>query len=331
VKVLVTGATGFAGAVLMPELIGRYGAAAVEVFVLPGDTIPATWRDAGVRTFEGDIADAAAVKAAVAGHSHVVHTAGLISYWRGDAEKLKAVNEDGVRNVVEASLAAGVERLVHISSVGAIGFHADGTPADESTPFNWPPDILYMASKRRGQDIVEEAIRERGLRAVILNPASIMGPGDHDPATPHNELYGMICGRTQIGSFAGGLAIVDVRDLAAIIIKALEGLGRAGESYLVVGANLAYPEVVRRISRACGRKAYPFRVPAPLLAAAGRILETVSRRSGRRPLLTAAYGRLSGWTAYYDNAKSRRDFGHAYIDADKTIADGWVYHRDTFL
>ncbi len=330
-KILVTGATGFVGAVLMPELVRRYGAGAVDAFVLPGDTVPASWREAGVRLFPGDIADPAAVTAAVRGHDRVVHMAGLISYWKGDEARLKAVNEDGVRAVVEACLAAGVERLVHISSVGAVGFHEDGTPADETAPFNWPPDILYMASKRRGQDIVERAVREHGLRAVILNPASIMGPGDHNPETPHNRLYKMICGGPQIGSFAGGLAIVDVRDLAAVILKAVEGRGRDGESYLVVGANLPYPEVVRRIGRACGRRAYPFKVPGPLFTAAGVLLELAARFTGKRPLITAAYGRLSGWTAYYDNAKSRREFGQAYIDADKTIADGWAHYRDNFL
>lgn len=328
-KILVSGATGFVGSVLMPGLVRRYGAEAVGAFVLPGEALPSTWREAGVRTFAGDIADAAAVAAAVRGHSHVVHMAGVISYWKGDEGRLKAVNEDGVRSVVEASLAAGVERLVHISSVGAVGFHKDGRPADETTPYNWPDDILYMASKRRGQDIVERAARERGLRAVVLNPASIMGPGDDNPATPLNELYTRICRRTQIGSFAGGLAIVDVRDLAAIILKALEGRGRDGESYLIVGANLPYSGVVRRISRACGRKSYPVPVPALLLTAAGRVLERVARRSGRRPLLTAAYGRLSGWTAYYDGSKSRREFDHSYIDIDKTIADGWAYYRDS--
>jgi dihydroflavonol-4-reductase len=331
VKILVTGATGFVGSVLMPGLVRRYGAGAVDAFVLPGEALPSTWREAGVRTFAGDIADAAAVAAAVRGHSHVVHLAGVISYWKGDEGRLKAVNEDGVRSVIEASLTAGVERLVHISSVGAVGFHEDGRPADETTFFNWPEDILYMASKRRGQDIVERAVRERGLRAVILNPASIMGPGDDNPATPLNELYKRICRRTQIGSFAGGLAIVDVRDLVAVILKALEGRGRDGESYLIVGANLPYSDIVRRISRACGRKSYPFPVPAPLLTAVGRILERAARRSGRRPLLTAAYGRLSGWTAYYDSSKSRRKFDHAYIDADTTIADGWTYYRDMFL
>jgi dihydroflavonol-4-reductase len=326
--VLVTGATGFVGSVLMPELIRRYGARSVDAFVLPGDAIPESWRDAGVRTFAGDIADGAAVRAAVAGHRVVVHLAGLISYAKGDGERLRRVNEDGVRAVVEACVAAGVGRLVHVSSVGAIGFREDGSPADETVPFNWPEDFLYMVSKRRGQDIVERAVRERGLRAVILNPASIMGPGDRDPATPHNALYRRISGRTQIGSFSGGLAVVDVRDLVAVILKAIEGRGRDGESYLVVGANLAYSDVIRRIARAAGRRALPFPIPAPLLAAAGRFLERRSRRTGRPPLLTEAYGRLSGWTAYYDNAKSRREFDHAYIDADTTIADGLACFRD---
>jgi dihydroflavonol-4-reductase len=329
-RILVTGATGFVGAVLMPLLVARYGEEAVSAFVLPKDRIPSSWTGSRVRLFEGDIADRRDVESAVDGHSHVVNLAGFISYWRGEAERLERVNVDGVYCVVEACLRSSVRRLIHVSSVGAVGFHRDGRLADETTPFNWPPAILYMTSKRQGQGIVERAVKERRLPAVILNPASIIGPGDHNRATPHNQLYQRVCCRRLIGSFAGGLAVVDVRDLVAIILKALEGQGKDGESYLVVGANLAYPEVIRLISQACDRKAYPVRLPAFIFTLAGIAFEQMSRLTGRRPLLTAAYGRLSGWTAHYDNTKSRAAFNHSYIDVQTSIRDGWDFFRDTF-
>ncbi len=329
-KVLVTGATGFVGSVLVPELVDRYGRESVSALALPGDPLSDAWRRSGIRLFEGDIRDRPSVARAVDGQTHVVHLAGFISYWKGDAGWLDEINVDGVRSIIEACLAARVSRLIHISSVGAIGFDRSGRPADESTPFNWPPDILYMGSKRRGQDLVERAVRENGLPAVILNPASIMGPGDHNLKSPHNELYRRISNGRLFGSFSGGLAVVDVRDLVAVILKALEGRGRCGESYLVVGANLPYREVIRLIAGACGRRAHPFPLPAGLLAALGGLLEGVSRVSRRRPLLTAAYGRLSGWTAYYDNAKSRLGFEHAYTPIEKTVRDGWEHYRRTF-
>jgi dihydroflavonol-4-reductase len=329
-RILVTGATGFVGAVLLPELVRAHGGENLTALVLPGDRIPQSWAGLGVRTIPGDIADAAAVRAAVAGHSHVIHMAGLISYWRRDRQILDRVNRDGVRCVVDACLAEKVERLVHVSSVGAIGFNHDGTPANEESPFNWPESLPYMTSKHAGQLVVEAAVRERGLEAVILNPASIMGPGDHLEHTPHNRLYRSIWHGPLLGSFRGGLAVVDVRDLTAIIRKALTG-GRVGEKYLVSGANLAYAEVIRQVSRCCGRKAYPFLVPAPLITAGGGVLEMVSSFTGKRPLLTAAYGRLSGWFAYYDNGKSRREFGHDYINVEQTIQDGWEYYRQHFI
>jgi uncharacterized protein YbjT (DUF2867 family) len=84
-----------------------------------------------------------------------------------------------------------------------------------------------------------------------------------------------------------------------------------------VGANLSYRDVIRRISRACGRRAYPFPIPAPLLAAAGHVLERASRRTGRRPLLTAAYGRR------FDPLFRQRG------RTGKTMWDGYVLDRKT--
>jgi dihydroflavonol-4-reductase len=326
-EILITGATGFAGNVLLDLLPRTVRYTKITVFVLPGDPGQARMRNKGIQDLEivhGDICDARAVDRAVAGHSHVIHLAGLISYWNRDRAKLVRVNQRGVENVVDACIRHGVSRLIHVASVGTIGFNRDGSPADEETEFNWPESFAYMTTKRAGQQVVERAVRERKLPAVILNPASLMGPGDPIADTPHNQLYDRIRNKVLFGCFAGGLAVTDVRDLALIIIKALS-TGRVGEKYLVVGANVTYREVVEAIGACFHRKVYPFPVPWFILAWAGRAMEWLSMYTGRRPPLTWAYGRLSGWFSYYSNAKSRGEFAHDYIPFEATVADGCTY------
>jgi len=329
-RILVTGATGFVGSVLVPQLIKQYGPDSISAYVLPGDRIPESWKDERVRLFYGDIADRKRLSEAVREQTHVIHLAGLISYWRRDFDRLMRVNWQGVCAVVEACLRAGVSRLVHVSSVGAIGFQKRGRLIDETTPFNWPPYFHYMTSKFFGQEVVAEAVRKNGLNAVILNPASIMGPGDPVLETPHNQLYARVYNGPMFGSFRGGLGVVDVRDVVAIMIKGLDR-GRTGKKYLLVGANLSYQDVLRLIGKHARRPVYPFPVPGWLLSAAGLSLELVSQLTRKRPLLTYAYGRLSGWTTFYSNEKSRRDFSHEYIGVEKTIQDSCRYFERTFI
>jgi len=329
-RILVTGATGFVGNVLLDLIPRAVAYSALDLLVLPGDAGRARLAAKGIAELgfiEGDVTSPAAVEEAVRGHTHVIHLAGLISYWGRDKARLVRVNQRGVENVVRASLRHSVDRLIHVSSVGAIGFCRDGTPAGEDEPFNWPKGFHYMTTKHAGQQIVERAIREQGLRAIILNPASLMGPGDPDPRSPHNQLYARIWLKKLFGCFAGGLAVADVRDLAGIIIKALAG-GTLGEKYLVVGANLPYTRVVQSIGDCFQTRVYPFRVPAFLLTAAGASLELVSLLTGKPPPLTRAYGRLSGWYGYYSNRKSSEAFGHRYLPFAQTIADGCAYFRE---
>ena len=330
-RILVTGATGFVGSALLPELLAAFPDAEITAFVLPDDPFKDYLsKYKKLRIIEGDITDKEKIQAALEGHSHVIHLAGLISYWKRDYEKLMAVNKAGVRNIVEGCLKHNTTRFVHISSVGAYGFTKDGSLADENTAFNWPSTFYYMVSKYEGQKIVEQAIRNEGMNAVILNPASIMGPGDRDLSTPHNQLYERIYKQKVYGCFSGGLAVVDVRDLVKIILKVLDS-DRYGEKYLVVGANIKYVQVVRTIARHAGKKAYPFPVPSLLLSILGSFLELISSLTHRRPLLTRAYGKLSGWKTYYSNEKSNRDFNHEYIPFERTIQDSCRYFEQTFL
>ncbi|MFZ2054043.1 MAG: NAD-dependent epimerase/dehydratase family protein [Candidatus Aminicenantales bacterium] len=329
-RILVTGATGFVGSVLVPRLIQRYGPDSIAAYVLPGERIPASWNHEKIPVIRGDITERDRLLQAMQGRSHVIHLAGIISYWRRDFGRLMQVNYEGTRAVVNACLQAKVTRLVHISSVGAIGLKKRGEPINESTAFNWPPIFHYMMSKYLGQQIVEKAVRTKGLNAVIFNLASVMGPGDFILQTPHNQLYDRVYRGRMIGSFSGGLGVVDVRDVAALISKGLDR-GAAGERYLLVGANLRYPDVLRLIGKYARRRVYPFPVPGALLSAAGLSLELVSFLTRKRPLLTYAYGRLSGWTTFYSGEKSRRDFAHEYIPVEETIRDSCRFFEKTFM
>ena len=186
-KLLVTGGTGFAGNVLLDLLPQKVRYSKITVLVLPGDPGQTNILNRKIRDLElvhGDIVNPQDVDRAIEGHTHVIHLAGLISYWRRERDELTRVNQVGVGNVVNACVRHSVRRLVHVSSVGAIGFFRDGRLADEDTEFNWPKSFPYMTSKYAGQQVVERGVCERGLPAIILNPASLMGPGDPIPSLP---------------------------------------------------------------------------------------------------------------------------------------------------
>jgi dihydroflavonol-4-reductase len=270
---------------------------------------------------------------AVRGSDAVIHLAGLISYWGRDKQRLHRVNVQGVENIVQACLRFHVGRLIHISSVGAVGFHRKRQRiAAEETPFNWPSSFHYMHSKHRGQKIVVEAIRDNGLNAVILAPASIMGPGDPNILTPHNQIYDRIYRRVLFGSFAGGLGVVDVRDVCAAIICAIDRTDITG-LYLVVGANVDYATVLKTIAACAGKRSHvwPVKIPGPVLSLVGGISELASVLTGNRPLITFAYGRLSGWHVYYSNKKSRDAFSLNYTPFEETIADSCRFFERTLL
>jgi dihydroflavonol-4-reductase len=330
VKILVTGASGFVGRRLVARLLQTRPGDSIAALLLPAESVPAPFMDR-VEILRGDLRDQSSVRAAVAGSSLVFHVAGFISYWKLDAGIMEAVNVEGTSSLVEACLESGVGRLVHVSSVGAIGFLPEGRESGEDTPFNWPESFGYMTTKRDGQRAVLAAVRERGLDAVVVNPASVMGPGDPLPGSAHNRLYASVYGSPFFfGSFGGGLAVVDVRDLVEVILLAA-AKGRSGECYLAVGANVPYTRVLELLAREAGKRFLPFVVPPFALVAAGALAELASRVTRTRPLITVAYGRLSGWTAYYSSEKSRRELGARYRSLEETVADGCRYYEETFL
>src|ERR1700681_4284405 len=175
---LVTGATGFVGAAVARALL----AARHEVRVL------ARPRSAGrnlagldVAVAEGSLEDAASLGQAVAGCRYLFHVAADYRLWVPDPGAMFRANVDGTRALMEAALAAGVERIVYTSSVATLGLVKDGI-ADETTP-SAEADMIgpYKRSKFVAEQVVQELVAERGLPAGIVNPSTPSGPGDGQP------------------------------------------------------------------------------------------------------------------------------------------------------
>ena len=319
-KILVTGATGFLGSHLTRLLVQT----GHQVRVLRRATSPTRLiDDLELETAIGDVTDAAAVGRAIAGCEAVFHVAGLVSFWNGDRAALHAVNVLGTRNVVEACLSHRVKRLIHTSSISAIGFAPDGRPGDENIPYNWSR-LPYCDSKRGGEEEVRKGIA-RGLDAVILNPGVIFGPGDlhfHSGAM----VLQMAKGRIRFW-FDGGCCTCDVGDVAAAHLAALSK-GRSGERYILGGENFSWRALLQLIAETTGVPAPSRRISTPVLklVAAGYRLKGLL--TGRRPPITPEAIRISSVPVYFSSEKAKRELGYRASPFRESVKKTFEWYRD---
>ena len=172
-NVLVTGGTGFIGSNLAVALLreGCY----VRILRRQDSDLRAIG-NAEVEHCIGDIRNIESLRSAVKGCDTVFHTAAMVSYWRKERELMYDVNIRGTRNVVQACLEANVQKLVHTSSVAAIGYPENGGLSDENNVFNWEPyDVGYRISKHEAEAEIFLGVK-LGLPAVMVNPAVCASP-----------------------------------------------------------------------------------------------------------------------------------------------------------
>lgn len=305
-KVLVTGATGFLGRHLVPLLVERGDE--VRALVRP-QTNDRPLRELGVEVVHGAITEPDAVARAAAGRARVFHAAGVVAHERRDANRLWAVNVDGVRAVL-AALEPGA-RLVHVASLSTIGPAASpDRPAHEGQPF--PEEVAslpYVASKRAGERLVLDAV-SRGTDAVIANPAFLLGPDDPYRVSTW-PVYRYLQGTLRIHT-AGGLSVADARDVANGLV-ALAERGRAGERYILTAAdgNFSWRDFFARVASVTGVRRRMVGLP-PSVARMGSRIVPWPVRPGEIRLATL------WWFA--TAAKAERELGFASRPADETIA-----------
>lgn len=322
-RILITGATGFVGSHIVRALNEKGHAPRVlyrslaKLHALEGFRFEAA---------QGDLSDIESLGRACEGCDIVFHVAAKADYWKDDDKaSLWRINVHGTRNVLSAAQRAGVKRVVFTSSASTIGIRPGRQLADESEPFNLPPErFIYAWTKVKAEELVSEYVAD-GLDAVILNPAVIIGPGDL------NAISGTFVIETARYGWAvpfssGGLSVIDVRDVAQAHVNAMNR-GRSGERYILTTANLGYREWFLMIASACGVRAPILSMPDLLLEPVARLIEAL-RRLGIDTPMDANQTRLGGSFVYFDGAKAHRDLFTPRIDIVTSLRETWQWYAE---
>lgn len=324
-RVLVTGANGFIGGHLTKILVGE--GFDVRCMVQPG-TSTELLAGLPVETVCGDLLDPSPLRAALEGCQQLFHLAAIYAVWHRTPSLLYRVNVEGTVHLMREAMDAGVERIVHTSSIAAVGVNADGTPANEETQYNqWETFNEYVMSKYISELEVHRLIRD-GLPAVIVNPAFPFGWGDIGPTPTGKLVLTLLQGKFPV-YFDGGFNGVDVRDVAMGHYLAMQK-GEIGQRYILSGHNVTYDEFVAKVCQIGGVDAPRFKVSANAVAALGKVAEFVADHiTHKEPLVVDKGVRYTAQKLFFDNAKSKRDLGYAPRPLEEAIRESvrWFQSR----
>jgi dihydroflavonol-4-reductase len=321
-KVLVTGATGLLGANLVRELTHR----GKDVRVLVRETSMSAAIDTlDVEAVWGDITDNASLDLAMKGVQEVYHAASQAAQWRRLQPLMHRVNVIGTRNVCAAALSAGVRRLVHVSTVDAVGVDPSGSVADESLTWNLGGLRAPYATTKYAAELVVQDHIAAGLDAVIVNPTTMFGPWDVKP-TSGRMILAVAAGRT-LGYPNGGDNFVDVRDVAAATIRAMEA-GVCGRRYILGGENMSYGEVMKLIAEVVGSSPPRIKFHPGLTRAAGAISDLWGGLTGRQPSLSSVEAKFACMNAYYDSGRAHRELAMPTTPVREAVSAAWRWFVD---
>jgi dihydroflavonol-4-reductase len=320
---LLTGATGFVGSAVARVLAAR--GHRLRLLVRPtSDRRNLAGLDAELAL--GDLTDAASLTRAASGCRYVFNVAADYRFWVPDPDAMLRANVDGTLAVMRAAQAAGVERIVHCSSIAALGTTADGTPADETTPVNEADFIgTYKRSKFLAQRAVLDLVRHEGLPAVVVNPAAPVGPRDIKPTPTGKMIRDAAAGRVP-AYIDTGLNIVHVDDVAEGHALALER-GRIGERYILGGENLLLKDLLVLVADVVGRRPPRIELPEAVVWPAALFMEGLARLTGIPPMMTRDHLKMARKKMFYSSAKAMSELGYAPRPARQAIEDAVAWFR----
>jgi dihydroflavonol-4-reductase len=310
-EILVTGGAGLVGSELIRQLL-QQGNKVRAIY----HSTPLPFNDPNLEVWKCDILDTIELANAMKGIKQVYHSAAIISFHPDEKRKLFQVNIEGTANVVNACLEESVSKLVHVSSVAALGRSNNNEPRTEE--MNWDGLATYSAygkSKHLGEMEVWRGIGE-GLNAVIVNPSIVLG-GDsweNGSSALFKKAYEEFPWYTN-----GSTGFVNVSDVARAMILLMNS-EITNERFILNGGNIGYKHLFSTIADNFGKNP-PSKKVTPFLAGVVWRTEAIKAGfTGKSSLLTRETAATAQANVSYNNEKIKRFIpSFEFTDIDETI------------
>jgi len=311
--VLVTGGSGLLGTELIKQLLEQ----GHDVRAIYNNTPLHAFQSNRLQQFQCNILDPTSLEEAMKEVEHVYHCAAIVTFNPARKRELFKINVEGTTNVVNAALVTGVKKLLHVSSVAALGRLRDNETITEE--MNWTPETSnsnYGESKYLAELEVWRGIGE-GLEAVMVNPVIILGAGDWNGGS--SKIFKSVY--EEFPWYAEGVSgFVDVRDVAKAMIALTES-NISSERFIISAANRSYRDIFNLIAKAFGKK-QPHKKVTPTIAKIVWRLEALKHRfTGKEPLVTKETAASAMAKVSFDNSKLTKFLpGFSYHSIEETIS-----------
>jgi dihydroflavonol-4-reductase len=320
---LVTGATGFIGPYLVRKLISLgHSCRCLVRSIARADVLP----ESAVELVEADITDKDSLKGIASGMDGVFHLATLGHMYNTKAPQtmFEEVNVYGTINIMNEALAAGVKRVIHCSSVAAMGISGD-LPANEES--KCIPHHPYGKSKLHAEKEVLRLVHDKDLPAVIIRFSMVYGPGDRRDMLKLTSLVknGLI---PKIGKRPKLTPLIYVEDAVQGLLLAMSK-GKAGEIYLITNSQSEpFDDIIKIIKESIGGKSLSIPVPELVALSAASIIERVSKILGKTPTVTRKNIESTIADRIFSIEKAKRELGfEPLIDPEKGLRDTILWYR----
>ena len=272
---------------------------------------------------EADLMDVFRLAEAMEGMEQVYHCAALVSFDPKDADQLVQVNPQITSNVVNVSLEKGIKKLVHVSSVAALGRQKQGEPINEKTEWVESKHNSAYAKSKYLSELEVWRGAEEGLNAVIVNPSIILGPGKWDEGSA--ALFGRVAKGFKY--YTNGVnAYVDTRDVAKAMCILMDS-DISAKRFVLVSENKTYRSIFELIAKNLGVKPPGIHAKPWMGEIVWRLEVFRSRIFGGRPMVTKETAHTAHQMNYYDNGKVREKLGFEFRPVKETIADFAAFYK----